>query len=241
MNLNYAYCYDQLKKGQIETSPDQVRPERKQEDPGDKSVETKTDGEKVGEASDKNVDCCSERSPMNQSELRSINELENFDDFDCSSSDTSFSDLTNSDLSDSSFSETGSIEDPAEGEQSDEEKDKPEDDLQDDLPENGEEDNGGPSKKPEIDEKYDSDYLVDCNVYSNVARFLNHSCNPNLASQPVFIESRHPTLTHMAFFTIRDIKAFTELTFNYFTPDSEKMDFDCFCKSKKCVRSKAAK
>ncbi|KZV27384.1 histone-lysine N-methyltransferase, H3 lysine-9 specific SUVH1-like [Dorcoceras hygrometricum] len=72
----------------------------------------------------------------------------------------------------------------------------------------------------------------------NVARFMNHSCSPNVFWKPVLRESNGDLFLHIAFFAIRHIPPMQELTYNYgmFTP--EKGDHQgrkkCLCGSVKC-------
>uniref|UniRef100_A0A3P9J611 Histone-lysine N-methyltransferase SETDB2 n=1 Tax=Oryzias latipes TaxID=8090 RepID=A0A3P9J611_ORYLA len=62
--------------------------------------------------------------------------------------------------------------------------------------------------------------FVDASKEGNVSRFINHSCQPNLFIQNVFIDSHDPVFPVVAFFTRRAVKAGTELTWNYaaYTP-----------------------
>ena len=53
---------------------------------------------------------------------------------------------------------------------------------------------------------------LDARNYGNVARFINHSCEPNMCLVPVRIESVVP---HAALFAIRDIGPLEELTYDY--------------------------
>ncbi|XP_036599803.1 histone-lysine N-methyltransferase SETDB2 [Trichosurus vulpecula] len=61
----------------------------------------------------------------------------------------------------------------------------------------------------------DSIYLLDATKEGNVGRFLNHSCNPNLFVQNVFVETHDRNFPWVAFFTKRHVKAGTELTWDY--------------------------
>nr|XP_020849427.1 histone-lysine N-methyltransferase SETDB2 isoform X2 [Phascolarctos cinereus] len=58
-------------------------------------------------------------------------------------------------------------------------------------------------------------YLLDATKEGNVGRFLNHSCNPNLFVQNVFVETHDRNFPWVAFFTKRHVKAGTELTWDY--------------------------
>ncbi|XP_044524879.1 histone-lysine N-methyltransferase SETDB2 [Gracilinanus agilis] len=61
----------------------------------------------------------------------------------------------------------------------------------------------------------DGIYLLDATKEGNVGRFLNHSCNPNLFVQNVFVETHDRNFPWVAFFTKRHVKAGTELTWDY--------------------------
>ncbi|XP_043849656.1 histone-lysine N-methyltransferase SETDB2 [Dromiciops gliroides] len=61
----------------------------------------------------------------------------------------------------------------------------------------------------------ESIYLLDATKEGNVGRFLNHSCNPNLFVQNVFVETHDRNFPWVAFFTKRHVKAGTELTWDY--------------------------
>ncbi|KAG7276446.1 hypothetical protein CRUP_014105 [Coryphaenoides rupestris] len=57
-------------------------------------------------------------------------------------------------------------------------------------------------------------YIVDANVEGNVARFLNHSCSPNLFQQSVFVDTHDLRFPWLTFFTKTRVKAGTELTWD---------------------------
>ena len=76
----------------------------------------------------------------------------------------------------------------------------------------------------ELNKKYD----IDGGVARNYARFINHSCDPNceveITNNEIWISS------------IKKIKKYTELTYNYGYPfDSDFEEHICKCGSKKCV------
>ena len=76
----------------------------------------------------------------------------------------------------------------------------------------------------ELNKKYD----IDGGVVRNYARFINHSCDPNceveITNNEIWISS------------IKRIKKYTELTYNYGYPfDSDFEEHICKCGSKKCV------
>lgn len=89
--------------------------------------------------------------------------------------------------------------------------------------------------------------IIDARNYSNIARFINHSCEPNLILLPVRIKNIIP---HAALFAIRDINENEELSYDYngsvgihkindnknellFENDSNKTE--CYCGSIKCL------
>jgi len=49
-------------------------------------------------------------------------------------------------------------------------------------------------------------YCIDAFNYSNVSRFINHSCDPNLMSVRSFINHHDKRFPRIAFFAVQDIK-----------------------------------
>ncbi|VDO51907.1 unnamed protein product [Haemonchus placei] len=63
-------------------------------------------------------------------------------------------------------------------------------------------------------------FVVDAKKKGNVGRFLNHSCDPNVQVQHVFVDTHDLRLPWSSFFAIRNIKAGEELCWNYgYSPD----------------------
>jgi hypothetical protein len=56
---------------------------------------------------------------------------------------------------------------------------------------------------------------MDARFKGNVSRFYNHSCSPNVFVQNVFIETWDVRFPWVAFFTTSNIKAGTELVWDY--------------------------
>uniref|UniRef100_UPI00358E54F0 uncharacterized protein n=1 Tax=Myxine glutinosa TaxID=7769 RepID=UPI00358E54F0 len=88
-------------------------------------------------------------------------------------------------------------------------------------------------------EKPAEDLIVCCissEKEGNVSRFLNHSCDPNLFLQSVFVDTHDIKLPWLAFFTLRDISAGTELTWDYDYQEgsSKSHKIPCLCASRKC-------
>ncbi len=58
-------------------------------------------------------------------------------------------------------------------------------------------------------------FVMDAHFKGNVSRFYNHSCSPNVFVQNVFIETWDMRFPWVAFFTASNIKAGTELVWDY--------------------------
>ncbi|XP_068159995.1 histone-lysine N-methyltransferase Su(var)3-9-like [Drosophila tropicalis] len=85
----------------------------------------------------------------------------------------------------------------------------------------------------------DEEYTIDATNYGNIARYLNHSCDPNISVFPCWIEHSHLALPRLVFFTVRSIKAGEELCFDYIQrtevqdiPQSKRIK--CLCGAKNC-------
>ncbi|XP_033162755.1 histone-lysine N-methyltransferase Su(var)3-9 isoform X2 [Drosophila mauritiana] len=72
----------------------------------------------------------------------------------------------------------------------------------------------------------DSEYTIDAANYGNISHFINHSCDPNLAVFPCWIEHLNVALPHLVFFTLRPIKAGEELSFDYIRADNEAVPYE---------------
>ncbi|KPJ21627.1 Histone-lysine N-methyltransferase EHMT1 [Papilio machaon] len=70
---------------------------------------------------------------------------------------------------------------------------------------------GGGERGGEVAEQL----CVDAAQFGSAARFINHSCRPNLAPVRVFTDVRDLRLPNVALFALRDIAAGEELTFDY--------------------------
>ncbi|WZZ63212.1 hypothetical protein YC2023_063319 [Brassica napus] len=91
----------------------------------------------------------------------------------------------------------------------------------------------------EKDLKDEEALCLDATICGNVARFVNHRCeDANLIDIPVQIETPDRHYYHIAFFTIRDVKAMDELTWDYlidFHDESHPVKaFRCCCGSELC-------
>ncbi|CAL0302527.1 unnamed protein product [Lupinus luteus] len=81
--------------------------------------------------------------------------------------------------------------------------------------------------------------IISAKIVGNVARFMNHSCSPNVFWQPVIYEENNQSFLHVAFFALRHIPPMTELTYDYgFSRDegsnAPKGRKKCLCGSSKC-------
>lgn len=85
--------------------------------------------------------------------------------------------------------------------------------------------------------------VIDARNYSNLGRYINHSCEPNLFILPVRIENMIP---HAALFSLRDICPGEELCYDYngtiginqnenFNLKRKTTSIKCFCGSPKCT------
>ncbi|KAM7472589.1 hypothetical protein LguiA_010772 [Lonicera macranthoides] len=85
-------------------------------------------------------------------------------------------------------------------------------------------------------EDYDipSRLIISAKTIGNVARFMNHSCSPNVFWQPVLYEHNSESFLHIAFFAIKHIPPMTELTFDYGVPSETRLRKKCLCGSAKC-------
>ncbi|ODM99504.1 Histone-lysine N-methyltransferase eggless [Orchesella cincta] len=63
--------------------------------------------------------------------------------------------------------------------------------------------------------KDESVYIMDAKSMGNFGRYLNHSCDPNVFVQNLFVDTHDPRFPWVAFFTKKDVKAGTELTWDY--------------------------
>ncbi|GKV39699.1 hypothetical protein SLEP1_g47430 [Rubroshorea leprosula] len=96
---------------------------------------------------------------------------------------------------------------------------------------------------PAPTEEFDipSPLIISAKNIGNVARFMNHSCSPNVFWQPVIYEHNNESFLHIAFFAKRHIPPMTELTYDYgiaptdgesnSTPSGRKK---CLCGSPQC-------
>jgi len=76
---------------------------------------------------------------------------------------------------------------------------------------------------------------IDATKFSNVGRFLNHSCEPNVFKQRVFCD-HHVRLPRIAFFALVDIPPRVELCYDYGYVDVPGKTMPCLCGAKSCKK-----
>ncbi|XP_060838155.1 histone-lysine N-methyltransferase EHMT2 [Rhopalosiphum padi] len=79
-------------------------------------------------------------------------------------------------------------------------------------------------------------YCIDAYNYSNVSRFINHSCDPNLMSVRSFINHHDKRFPRIAFFAVQDIKKNEQLSYDYGTTFWKVKGglFTCKCSKANC-------
>ncbi|XP_063701823.1 histone-lysine N-methyltransferase eggless [Culicoides brevitarsis] len=84
--------------------------------------------------------------------------------------------------------------------------------------------------------KNESVYVMDAKICGNIGRYFNHSCDPNMFVQNVFVDTHDLRFPWVAFFSSRYIKAGTELTwdYNYEVGSIDGKILYCECGSAKC-------
>ncbi|XP_078416727.1 uncharacterized protein LOC144692043 [Cetorhinus maximus] len=89
------------------------------------------------------------------------------------------------------------------------------------------------------DKQEDCCYFLDATKEGNIGRFINHSCDPNLMVQSVFVDTHDKNFPWVAFFTNRYIKAGSELTwdYRYSTGSMPEEEIPCLCGSINCRNS----
>jgi site-specific recombinase XerD len=76
---------------------------------------------------------------------------------------------------------------------------------------------------------------IDATRFSNLGRFLNHSCDPNCFKQRVFCD-HNSRLPRIAFFALRDIPPLEELGYDYGYQDVPGKTFPCLCGAWNCKK-----
>ncbi|XP_054712461.1 histone-lysine N-methyltransferase SETDB1-like [Uloborus diversus] len=84
--------------------------------------------------------------------------------------------------------------------------------------------------------KEDGVYIMDAKSKGNIGRYLNHSCNPNVFVQNVFVDTHDLRFPWVSFFAQNFILAGTELTwdYNYEVGSVTNKVMYCYCDSSNC-------
>ncbi|XP_055328853.1 histone-lysine N-methyltransferase SETDB2-like [Paramacrobiotus metropolitanus] len=89
-----------------------------------------------------------------------------------------------------------------------------------------------------MSEQGPTNFFIDATTKGNVARFFNHSCEPNMMAFHVFYDDNNPVLgMHICFFSTCDIKEREELTFDYgedYWKAKLERGLGCDCGATKC-------
>jgi len=76
---------------------------------------------------------------------------------------------------------------------------------------------------------------IDATKFSNLGRFLHHSCDPNVFKQRVFCD-HSSRLPRVAFFALRDIPPLEELAYDYGYADVPGKTMPCLCGATNCKK-----
>ncbi|KAM3723209.1 Histone-lysine N-methyltransferase met-2 [Dirofilaria immitis] len=79
-------------------------------------------------------------------------------------------------------------------------------------------------------------YTIDAKKKGNIGRFFNHSCQPNIRAQLVYVDTHDFRLPWIAFFTTTRISAGSELFWDYGYSEGavDGKQLECFCGSRFC-------
>ncbi|CAI6356585.1 unnamed protein product [Macrosiphum euphorbiae] len=79
-------------------------------------------------------------------------------------------------------------------------------------------------------------FTMDAKVSGNIGRYFNHSCDPNIFVQNVFIDTHDLRLPWVSYFALSNIPAGTELAwdYNYIIGSVKNKILMCHCGSKNC-------
>lgn len=88
-------------------------------------------------------------------------------------------------------------------------------------------------------------FSIDACNFGNIARFVNHSCDPNCHIWSVWWDCIDENFPKLAFFARRGIKANEEITFDYSggiskneSTNKQKIAFmECRCGAKNCLKT----
>uniref|UniRef100_A0A146LMZ4 Histone-lysine N-methyltransferase eggless n=1 Tax=Lygus hesperus TaxID=30085 RepID=A0A146LMZ4_LYGHE len=83
-----------------------------------------------------------------------------------------------------------------------------------------------------------SEFTIDAKNGGNIGRYFNHACEPNMFVQNVFVDTHDLRLPWVAFFTLSDVPAGTELTWDYGYSVGSVVGkrLYCYCLANECKR-----
>ncbi|KAH6830850.1 hypothetical protein C2S53_005774 [Perilla frutescens var. hirtella] len=88
----------------------------------------------------------------------------------------------------------------------------------------------------------DDGFALDAGKYGNVARFINHSCSPNVFSQEIIYDNNDKRMPRIMFFAGKNIPPKQELRYDYNYKENRVRDENgnikekaCHCGSQKCT------
>ncbi|ULT93314.1 hypothetical protein L3Y34_003060 [Caenorhabditis briggsae] len=77
-------------------------------------------------------------------------------------------------------------------------------------------------------------HTIDATISGNQAKYVNHSCDPNLIAEKWKLHAMPNNLNFIAFIAIKDIREVDELTFNYSFSRDDSCNIECKCGSWNC-------
>uniref|UniRef100_A0A0D3H9X4 Histone-lysine N-methyltransferase n=1 Tax=Oryza barthii TaxID=65489 RepID=A0A0D3H9X4_9ORYZ len=81
--------------------------------------------------------------------------------------------------------------------------------------------------------KIDKEHIIDATRKGGIARFINHSCQPNCVAKIISVRNEKKVV----FFAERHINPGEEITYDYhFNREDEGQRIPCFCRSRSCRR-----
>ena len=82
-----------------------------------------------------------------------------------------------------------------------------------------------------LDEHDVDSRVVDAQQKGNIARYVNHSCNPNCYTKNVTLHNKK----RVVIFTKKEIKKGEELSYDYrFAPETPELETKCGCGAQTC-------
>jgi [histone H3]-lysine4 N-trimethyltransferase MLL3 len=80
--------------------------------------------------------------------------------------------------------------------------------------------------------RLDDDRVLDATMSGNMARYINHSCNPNCVTEVVEVDRDH----HIIIFANRRINRGEELSYDYKFDYEDENRLPCLCGASNCKK-----